>query len=234
MKKPYIKQIKPSQGKDEALVFLNGYQQRDKDNRSRWCKYLRDAGWKGSIYQLWWDGGSKEGRKRAMSPLGHIPVLNGYIHYYPHWKMVVKRATISGSKYLPSLLSKIAETKISFIGYSLGCRVIHYGMQKFNPKSSGKTIDNIFLLAGAVHTTKWEKIAPKIEGKIYNFYNKRDWTLNWAFSHFRLYNKKPCGISPIKTNSKNIKNIDITKIVNTKSHSLGKNLKMLDRFDYLK
>ena len=141
-----------------------------------------------------------------MSPLGGIPILNEVVHSYPHWQMIVKRAKISGLKYLPSLISSIPETQISLIGYSLGCRIIHYGMLKYKPTISLNAVNNIILLAGAIRTIKWEAIAGKIRGNVYNFYNRNDLVLNDYFSQFGLYPYQSCGIHAIKTHSRKIKN----------------------------
>ena len=231
MKRPYLKLIQKSQEKEEALIFLNGYQMKYTKNSEMWSNYLRQANWQGSIYQLWWDGGSEHGRKYAMSPLGNIPILNELVHSYPHWRMILKRAKISGLKYLPSLLSNMSENKISLIRYSLGCRVIHYGMQQFQPSLNTTSINNIFLLAGAIRTIRWENIANKITGKIYNFYNDNDELLNDLFSHFGIYKYKPCGIHPILSEHKDIKNINVTKSIHSNLHDLELYLRILHKFD---
>jgi hypothetical protein len=140
MKKPNIKQIQPSHGVNEAIIFLNGYQSKYEHNSDIWVKYLRRAKWSGSVYKLWWDAGSEYGRKYSMSPLGAIPQINKLkicdgrgineiAHSYPHWRIISKRAKLTGLRYFSSLLSSIPESRVSVIGYSLGCRVIHYGMQ---------------------------------------------------------------------------------------------------------
>ncbi|MEA5536527.1 DUF726 domain-containing protein [Crocosphaera sp. XPORK-15E] len=230
MQKPYIKLIQANKGRNEALIFVNGYQMKDNENSKLWSSYLRRANWKGSIYQLWWDSGSEYGRKYSMSPLGKIPILNELVHSYPHWRMVLKRAKISGSKYLPSLLLSIPENEVSFIGYSLGCRLIHYGLQEFDSRLSLTSLKNIILLAGAIRTIRWEKIAINITGKIYNLYNRDDDVLNYLFTHFGAYPYKPCGVKKIKTQCQNIENIDITQLINTKSHDLELYLKVLTKF----
>lgn len=233
MQKPYIKLIQANQGSNKALIFVNGYQMKYDKNSKLWSFYLRQANWKGSIYQLWWDSGSKYGRKYFMSPLGKIPILNELVHSYPHWRMVLERAKISGSKYLYSMLSSIEENEVSLIGYSLGCRLIHYGLQGFDSKLSSKSIKNIILLAGAIRTIRWGKISVNITGKIYNLYNRDDDVLNYVFTHFGAYKYKPCGVTRIKSKCKNIENIDITKFMNTSSHDLKLYLKALTKFDYL-
>lgn len=152
MRKPYLKLIQRSQAINKALIFFNGYQMRHINQSEIWSQYLCQAGWQGAIYQFWWDGGSQQERIYNMSVLGHIPVVNEIAHTYPHWQMVLKRAKISGAQYLPAILSSIKETNISLIGYSLGCRVIHYGMREFRAVLSPKNINNIILIAGAIRT----------------------------------------------------------------------------------
>lgn len=234
MEKPYLQLIRSSRKTDEALIFLDGYQSKYKNDNRLWSKYLDRADWQGSIYRLWWDAGCDYGRKYLMSPLGYIPIVNELAHSYPHWRMVVKRAEVSGLKFLPSLISSIPERNVSLIGYSLGCRLIHYGINRFEPKRSSTSIKNIILLAGAIRTIKWEKIAKKIDGNIYNLHNNNDWILNNLFTQFGLYMYKPCGVSPIKSRHEKIKNIDITRQINTQSHDLKNYLRILSRHNYLK
>lgn len=197
------------------------------NNYELWSAHLRQAGWKGSIYQLWWDSGSEYGRKRA-TPLGYVPIINK-LNYYPHWRMVVKRAKITGSRYLSSIISSIPENCVSLIGYSLGCRVIYYGLQEYKTSLSTTLIDDVVLLAGAIRTIGWENIAIKTTGDIYNFYNRNDSVLNEEFRHYGIYKYKPCGVCPIKTRSENCMNIDITKLINTRSHDIKKYLSVFSQ-----
>ncbi len=230
MQNPYIKLIKPNQGRNEALIFINGYRMKYEENSELWSSYLRRSNWKGSIYQLWYDSGSEKGRK-SMSPLGQIPGINR-VHYYPHWRIALERAKVSGSEYLHSLLLSIPENEVSLIGYSLGCRLIHYGLQQFDSRLSSTSLKNIILLAGAIRTIRWENIAINITGKIYNLYNRDDRDLKKWFTNLGTY-YKPCGVTKISAKCRNIENIDITKLMNTSSHDLELYLKALTKFDYL-
>lgn len=229
MQDPYIQCIAKGEGK--ALVFLNGYRMKYEENGEIWTAHLRQSNWQGAIYQLWWDAGSIYGIKN-MSPLGRIPIANEIIHGYPHWQVIIKRAKTTGLKYFQSLIASIPETQISLIGYSLGCRVIHYGMLNYKPESSTKSIQNIYLLAGAIRTIKWDEIANKISGKVYNFYNANDHVLREYFSIKGTYKHKPCGLSPIRSTSHGIQNTNITKVVNTQKHDLIIYLIALEGFNY--
>ena len=62
MRKPRLQLIERSQRQEEALIFLNGYQMKYEKNGKLWTKYLRQANWQGSIYQLWWDAMAENGR----------------------------------------------------------------------------------------------------------------------------------------------------------------------------
>lgn len=231
MQKPHLRLIQRSRGIDEAIIFLNGYQSKYESDEKLWTESLNCAGWQGAIYHLWWDAGSEYGRKYAMSPLGVIPVINEVAHSYPHWRMVLKRAESTGFRYFPSLLSSISEPIASVIGYSLGGRVIHYGMKKFQPWKAQTTVKDLILVAGAIRTIEWEVIADKITGNIHNFYNRQDKTLNDEFSLYGLYKYQPCGIHPIKTQCKNIRNHNLTRVINTSSHDLKTYLRSLPRYE---
>jgi Protein of unknown function (DUF726) len=232
MQSPYIQKIESGK-QDEAIIFLNGYQTKDINNKDVWSSSLRMAGWEGSIYQLWWDSGSEYGRKYTVSPLRPLPAEN-IIHSYSHWKRILQRAKVSGQKYFFQLLSSISESQISLIGYSLGCRVIHYGMPSLSSESHGTSIKNIFLLAGAIRTINWQETVTRTHGGLYNFYNRNDKVLKHYFSHFGLYHHKPCGLTSIKSDSKKIRNIDITMRIQTDEHSLSTYLSLLSRMRYLR
>lgn len=227
MENPVIRKIQSSQGSNEALVFFNGYQMKNDDKAPLWCHYLRQAGWQGAIYQFWWDSGSPFGRKYKMSPLGNIPVVNELVHSYPHWKLVLKRAEITGLHYFPRILSELPEPSISCIGYSLGCRVIYYGLQSSKFSLMQSPVKNVILLAGAIRVIGWENSAEKIRGKIFNCYNEKDSILNNEFRHWGFYEHKPCGVIPIRSKHKKIINLNITKLMNSHSHDLKKYLKIL-------
>lgn len=225
MPKPYIKLIESSQKENKALVFFNGYRMAEKNKSKLWCQYLRQAGWRGSIYQFWWDGGDED----EIDDFPHIPIVD----HYSHWKINFKYAKEIGKNFVCDLLGSIPETQISLIGYSLGCRVIYYGVREFNSQYSLKYIDNIILIAGAVKHIKWGSVAQNISGNIYNIYNKDDEILNEKYMIYDIDpvapSYEPCGICPIKSKYSNLININITKLINTDSHSLKKYLKILSQ-----
>lgn len=221
MKKPYIKQVQAPKKQEEAIVFVDGYMSEYKNiNTILMTEFLRKQNWQGAIYRFCWDAGSQDGMKYSFSPLGQIPLIGEAIHIYPHWRMVVERGKKSGLKFFPKIIASLPEQQVSLMGYSLGCRVIHYGMLAFNPELSNVTIKNLFLFAGAIRRIRWGKSAQKITGNIYNFYNRNDDTLEQYFTQFGLYPHKPCGIAPIRESHLKIKNIDITSSMGTHSHDL--------------
>jgi hypothetical protein len=229
MENPVIRRIQSYQSSNEALVFFNGYQMKDDDNAQLWCHYLRKAGWQGAIYQFWWDSGSSFGKKYKMSPLGNIPIVNELAHSYPHWQLVLKRAKITGLHHFSRILSELPELSIYFIGYSLGCRVIYYGLQSSKSSLIQNQVKNVILLAGAIRVIGWENSAEKISGKIFNCYNEQDSILNNEFRHWGFYQHKPCGIIPIRSKHKKIVDLNITKLINSHSHSLENYLKNLPK-----
>ncbi|MFB2877822.1 DUF726 domain-containing protein [Floridanema aerugineum] len=206
MDKPYTSFVEPSQGRDEALVFLNGWRTKYIQNQDIWCTSIRKAGWKGSIYQLWWDSGTDE---YPPTPI--------------HWEIIRGRSKTIAKHYLTDLLRSIPEQKISLIAHSLGARIIHYGLE-VPPNTYSKEVNNVILLGGAARTIKWDDLVFSISGKLINFYNCNDKVLNYWFRWGGAYKYSPCGIHPIDSLHSRVKNCDLTALMNTHEHDLERYL----------
>ncbi|HLO50824.1 MAG TPA: DUF726 domain-containing protein [Kamptonema sp.] len=215
MDTPYLVAIAPSQGSSEALVLIRGYLSEDSFTakaEEEWKKAVRQAGWKGSIYHLWWECSSDS--------LWNI----GRLHW--RWEQVKSRAKQVGRNYLSELISPIPEKSVSLIGYSLGVRVIYYGLAYCS--ECPKIINNTILLGGAVRRNKeWGIRASKLTGKLVNVYNSQDEVLNIHFKIGELYLKSPCGLKPIKDVHPRIINVDATSAIATSDHAEKHYLRVL-------
>jgi hypothetical protein len=70
MDNPWLRQIEPSCGLEEAIVFMTGYcteENCEPYHHQHWIKNLREADWRGAVYYLWWDS-------LGLNPCGLKPI----------------------------------------------------------------------------------------------------------------------------------------------------------------
>jgi hypothetical protein len=219
MDEPYLALIDPCQSSSEALLVIRGYfTEYDFTNNLEklWINRIRQAGWKGSIYYLWWESSSGS--------------LVNRLRLHLRWEQVKGRAEKVGRDYLSNLVSTIPEKSISLISHSLGARVIYYGIESWS--NSSKILKSAILLGGAVRRNKdWGIRASMLDGKLINVYNSDDAILNTLFKIGELYLKSPCGLKPIKDVHPKIINVDATFLIETSSHGEKHYLDVLKHID---
>jgi hypothetical protein len=146
MDKPWIKQIAASNGLREALVLITGFTTENNQGHhyyQSWVEILRGAGWNGSIFHFWWDSSNKHNAARVK--YGQLGI--GLI---PYWEKHKRRAKRSGKYYLENLVtSNLYEESVSFIGHSLGARVLFFALRHWKGNSL-PVPKNVFLLGGAI------------------------------------------------------------------------------------
>jgi len=217
MKNPYLISIEPSQGLDEALIFIGGYLSEDNsspEDNSHWWRNIRRSGWKGSIYYLWWDSSRDE---TVLFQSVILPVIGSIAH----WEKHKRRARKVGKKFLPSMIQDLSESKVTLAGFSLGSRIIYYALRELKewPKSSQK-IDHAILMAGAIRRgseRSWSSITPQLHGYLINIFNENDSVLNTLFE-LETFARSACGTKPIKEYHPKIININATNLLNTHKH----------------
>lgn len=216
MKRPYLIPIEASLGKEEALIFIDGYLSQvtnQPEDNGHWWWTIRKAGWKGSIYHLWWDASEFNSLLTAMSIVG----IGGIAHWQEH----KARAKKVGIEYAPKLLSELPEKTVSLVGFSLGSRVAYYIMRDWS--ESSVQLHDVVLLAGAIrrgNSKDWALAVSHITGQLVNIYNSNDLVLNTLCKALEL-NRSSCGIKPIKEGHPRILNLDATNVMNTSEHSGG-------------
>lgn len=224
MDNPWLRQIEPSCGSEEAMIFMTGYcteENCELYHHRHWIRNLREAGWRGAIYYLWWDSSSSQISKsitREQSPLGNLV----------HWDKHKRRARCVGERYLENLIyCYVKEASVSLIGHSLGARIIFFGTRNWS-KDSPHVLKNVFLMGGAVPKSRdWDGVASKLNGKLFNIYNSRDSTLKLGYRTSSL-GLNPCGLKPIDKYHPRISNFDVTSWVG-KSHDLEEYLNALPK-----
>jgi hypothetical protein len=91
-------------------------------------------------------------------------------------------------------------------------------------------LKDTILVGGAIKrdsSKNWGTVASKLNGQLFNIYNKDDPTLDW-FHHYQG-GTSPCGRKPIREQHPSIVNINATYSVG-KHHSLTRYLEHLPSF----
>ncbi len=202
MDDPWIRRVapalEPATKPSEALVYIQGYlSDRDdsEERQERWVECLRAAGWRGSVYHLWWDASSLRG-------FGKDAIQGRVLHW---WK-VKSRAKRVGVEHVESLIREnVNEQKISLVGHSLGARVAYYAVLNSKIK-----LENVVLLGGAIRrdsSREWGDVADRLDGKLVNVYNESDIVLTALTKSINL-RQNPCGRKPIKQAHPKIINVE--------------------------
>ena len=231
MDRPILTKISDTLGIDEAIIVIKGYlsdETYSEEVSDDYVGRLRDAGWRGSIYHLWWDASNEGGLAQTVAggPLlgvigyGMHPILiTGLIGARWHWAKVKDRAKTTGRDYaLDIIKSEVTESKISLLGHSLGARVAYYLMRTAVGESF--TFENVYLLGGAVRrdsSKEWGYVVGAVSGVLVNVHNKKDKILS-SFYRAAELRQNPCGRKPIKREHSKIQNVDARYIINSSSH----------------
>ncbi|NJK64464.1 MAG: DUF726 domain-containing protein [Synechococcaceae cyanobacterium SM2_3_1] len=226
---PRLSLIEPMMDRNEALIFINGFltesEKKPEDNKLLW-RAIRKAGWRGSLYHLWWDSSTPADFALSAAQLGVGAIL--------HWEVHERIAKEVGLVHTYPLLSSLNEEKVSIIGFSLGARIAYYTMRGW--PSSNRKLQDIVLLGGAVRrgaSKKWSDHVEKISGKLVNIYNEDDVVLSYLFKTVSI-NRSPCGIKPIKEFDPKIENLNATHLIDSSKHNYTSYLPHLDNMLYQK
>lgn len=246
MDSPIITLLQEPRGRQESLVLVKGYLS-DEDlageTQEAWVTCLREAGWRGAIYHLWWDGsndasligygstgmaaGGAVGRTVGAigGPAGSAAggVVGGIVGGRLHWSKTKRRAKRTGRDHAGSLIQRqVKPTPISVMGFSLGARVVYYIAREL--PYSGLVIKDVYLIGGAVRrdsSKDWGEVASNIDGLLVNVYNKKDKILS-KFYRTAEWGQSPCGRKEIKERHSRIRNVDARYIINSSSHKAYK------------
>ena len=235
MEVPSLTKIADTNGADEAIIVIKGYLSDGSDPEEMSDNYvqrLRDVGWQGSIYNLWWDATPKDSLQtdeqvsdsqtpRVMKPIKTEDVLS--IRKY--WIRLKEQAKRSGRDHtMPLIYEQITEKKISILGHSLGARVAYYALRSVASNllalKPDLKFENVYLLGGVVRrdsSKDWGKVALAVRGKIVNVHNKDDTVLSKFYRSIEL-RQNACGRKKIKEEHPSIVNIDARYVINSTCH----------------
>ncbi len=234
-----LKLIGSSQHKenDEALLIIKGYltaNDNTPEDHERWKSFIRAAGWKGSIYHVWWNAST--GLAVALETFfpiimssGPIPSRDLISLILPgnpgsimallfHWKKIRNRAEEIGKNGMNSILRKVSKSRITLLGHSLGSLVIYHTLKNLAPEMN---VENAILIGGAVRQDSnmgWDDVSSNLSGRLINVFSNNDAVLKYLYRIGELKINNPCGLKPIEEKHPCIKNIDVSNLINGIDH----------------
>ena len=236
MEVPILTKIADTKGPDEAIIVIKGYlsDKSDPDEATdNYVQRLRDVGWLGSIYNLWWDASVEDRMSsdehfsdtlvpRRMEPI-EIEDVQGT---WKSWIKVKERAKRAGRDHtLPLIREHITENKVSILGHSLGARVAYYAMRSVSSNllalKPDLKFENVYLLGGVIRrdsSKDWGQVALSVRGQIVNVHNKDDNVLSKFYRSLEL-RQNACGRKKIKDGHSKIVNIDARYVINSTCHA---------------
>ena len=105
------------------------------------------------------------------------------------------------------------DKKVHIYAHSLGTNLIKHSLLELANKNI--SIEKVYLFGGATSHSdvyEWKHASEIVKYGIHNFYSKKDSVLKYLYKTFEL-GDNPIGLNPISSNSKNIKNYDVSYTV---------------------
>ncbi|MCG3650978.1 TMCO4 family protein [Aliarcobacter butzleri] len=106
------------------------------------------------------------------------------------------------------------DKKIYLYAHSLGTNLVKNSLLELANKNI--SVEKVHLFGGATSTAgtyEWKNASETVKYGIHNFYSQKDSVLKYLYKTFEL-GDTPIGLSPISSNCRNIKNYDVSSIVN--------------------
>lgn len=193
-----------------------------------WAHCLREAGWKGAIYQLRWESGEtrelirsiglslllrmglKLAARRVLLPL---PPLGLYelSEIRRHWTAARDRAEHADVIGMIDVLhSEGPLREWTVLGHSLGGRIVYNVMSRLSDADPLKAA----VLVGATvpqNDPAWPHAAVGVADEILNVYHPGDRVLNWLYRATELNRVQPCGVMPVAIKHLRIRNVDASR-----------------------
>ena len=105
------------------------------------------------------------------------------------------------------------DKKVHIYAHSLGTNLIKHSLLELANKNI--SIEKVHLFGGATSHSdvyEWKHTSEIVKYGIHNFYSQKDSVLKYLYKTFEL-GDNPIGLNPISSNSKNIKNYDVSDTV---------------------
>jgi hypothetical protein len=131
------------------------------------------------------------------------------------WTVSLDRANSAGLILADSLIDRNLGTRpITFVGYSLGSRVIFSCLRELARKGAFGLVQNVYLFGSPIVAKKDEYLKAKsvVAGRFVNGYAKNDWILGYLFRLTSGGISRVAGLAPIEE-IPGLENVDVTDLV---------------------
>ena len=131
------------------------------------------------------------------------------------WTVSLDRANSAGLILADSLIDRNLGTRpITFVGYSLGCRMIFSCLQELAKKGACGLVQNVYLFGSPIVAKRDEylKVRSVVAGRFVNGYARNDWILGYLFRMTSGGISRVAGLAPVE-GIPGLENVDVTAIV---------------------
>jgi len=131
------------------------------------------------------------------------------------WTVSLDRANSAGLILADSLIDRNLGTRpITFVGYSLGSRVIFSCLRELARKGAYGLVQNVYLFGSPIVVKKDEYLKARgvVAGRFVNGYATNDWILGYLFRLTSGGISRVAGLAPVE-GIPGIENVDVTDIV---------------------
>lgn len=131
------------------------------------------------------------------------------------WTVSLDRANSAGLILADSLIDRNLGTRpITFVGYSLGSRVIFSCLRELAKKGAYGLVQNVYLFGSPIVAKREEYLKARsvVAGKFINGYATNDWILGYLFRLTSGGISRVAGIAPVE-GIPGLENIDVTELV---------------------
>ncbi|CCD42376.1 similar to DUF726 domain-containing protein [Botrytis cinerea T4] len=131
------------------------------------------------------------------------------------WTVSLDRANAAGLILADSLIDRNLGTRpITFVGYSLGSRVIFSCLKELAKKGAYGLVQNVYLFGSpnVVNQDDYLKAKSVVAGRFVNGYARNDWILGYLFRLTSGGIRRVAGLAPVE-NVPGIENVDVTDLV---------------------
>ncbi|TAQ90519.1 hypothetical protein B7494_g1165 [Chlorociboria aeruginascens] len=131
------------------------------------------------------------------------------------WTVSLDRANAAGLILADSLIDRNLGTRpITFVGYSLGSRVIFSCLRELSKKGAYGLVQNVYLFGSPIVAKKDEYLKARsvVSGRFVNGYARNDWILGYLFRLTSGGISRVAGLAPIEE-IPGLENVDVTDLV---------------------
>lgn len=131
------------------------------------------------------------------------------------WTVSLDRANAAGLILADSLIDRnLGARPITFVGYSLGSRVIFSCLRELAKKGAYGLVQNVYLFGSPIVVKKDEYLRARsvVSGRFVNGYAKNDWILGYLFRLTSGGIGRVAGLAPVQE-IPGLENVDVTELV---------------------